>query len=279
MAELWTVQAGTALKRLVTLRDESGNAVTTFNGAESLSLTIWEGSNQAATSTTTSSIVWTDPSAGAVTITLGGTDTATWAAGEQRLQAYITYGGSTYPIFRDPVLLAITAAAGSAATLSSYCTFADCRLFASWVTDLIEFDPTLSSDLAEYRHRARTWFDEWIVAAFTAQQQRRQRNGFLLWTSAGSWDVWLRDQLDAGVLMTDGWRGDRIREINARAAIAFLCEQQIGDTAEATAYQAAGKDHWRRALNLAGSYTCYLDVNSDGKPDILVPLGLKVARA
>jgi hypothetical protein len=153
------------------------------------------------------------------------------------------------------------------------------RLYAGWVTELIEFDPSLSADLAEYRHRARTWFDEWIVSSFQAQQQRRQRNGFLLWTSAGSWDVWLRDQLDAGVLMVTGWRGDRIREINARATIAFVCEQQIGDSAEATAYQAAGRDHWRRALNLGASYTCSLDVNSDGKPDILIPLGLKVARS
>jgi hypothetical protein len=276
MAEIWRIPQGHTLEKDITLQAEAtGDAVTGYTGAETLTLKIWPGGEHPARTVSGSTgLAWVTPPS-LIRATIHYTDTATWDPGPVRLAGTLTSGGRPVPIFLEPVLLLIDAAPGAVVADATYTTWPDLLRVAPWIFGLINDDPTLSADLAEYQRRARTTIDDEIVASNI--ESRRNRGGESLldrtWGGSLASDDWLRTILDDDGLIITGSQGEKVREIAARLAVAYACESQIGQDQGKTSYQEIATEYAKRARAMMAGMVALIDTNADGNPDLRILLG------
>ena len=166
---------------------------------------------------------------------------------------------------------------------------ADVYRVAPWIDTLLIGDGRgLSLDLAEQRHRATTRLDELLIQFYRPfSRLGLGRSGYQLGDAgSGSWSTmqnygnwaWLRNALDSGKLMIDGDRGERPREICARYAVSYACENQIGKGPEETSFQALGDFQRTTGDNLLAGYVAEIDLNGDGMPDLWIDCGRRSVR-
>jgi hypothetical protein len=259
----WSVSQGAALVMpTVTIRDDLGNAITTYTGTEALSTTIWPGGNRAAAVTVAGSWV----SAGAGTI-----NPATLTAAQTTALVPSQYQGLTRltPTGEDGVdvyafELEIRPYVGAETAPTSYCSYADLlRYGRAWLRQLQTSDD--EAGFAEQLGRARSWIDDlahahYRVAAMTmviGSQAFGPRR-------SGARSTWLQEQLDADTLILT----DQIREAAAKKALAFICEGQVGPGESSAPYARLARMYHSQADYLGTCLVLSLDTNGDGFPDV-----------
>jgi hypothetical protein len=279
MGETLRVAQGATLVRQVEVQLEgTDDPVTGFTGSETLALQVWPGGSYPAWTLASSGLAWEDAANALATMTIHQADTAGWVVGPVRVQGFLTSAGRKVPMFLEPMLLWVDPAPGATTAPATYCGWSDLERYAPWMGDLITDDPAFAADFREACARARSTVDDAILAADDSQRRRKGgRNAFLTWTQAGD-SEWLRDELAANHLMVTGTRGDRVREIGARLAIAYVCENQLGQGPGETPFQEIAAKYLRRAHELMATFTAELDTNADGEPDYRIYLGMRSSR-
>jgi hypothetical protein len=268
MAETWIVTQGAALERTVTLRRTDRTVITgTYTGGEVLALVIGYGDDRAPLAAPLSSATWSNATNGLVTVALSQTDTAAWPAGLFRGELHLTSAGRIVVAHRWT--LDVLPAAGTATAAPSYCTWDDLLAVAPWLKGLVADDPTMQSDLAEQRGRARTWF-EGIIHAHDRPASAFDATAFPLVSGGVSLarnPALVQQLVDDLLIVTPD-----VRRANALYAVAETLAPLVGKR-EASTYQELADQFRRQASDLAGALVVELDTNADGYADVVIDLG------
>jgi hypothetical protein len=261
--ENYSLTAGSALTIDVTLKDSSGGPITTFNGTEALTTTVWPGGARA--SSFTAGTAWTSPGAGTFAIAIGAADTAGLAAGRYQLLTRIQPGGQD-PMDCYGCTIDVLASAGSAPAPKMYCDYGDLlRYGRSWLAQLQTDDD--EAGFAEQIGRASSWIDDLAHAHFRAASMALVVGGQAMGPRrSGARSTWLQGQLDAMALLLT----DQIREATAKKALAYLCEGQIGVGGAAQDYARLARMYHSQADYLGTCLTLSLDTNGDGYADVTI---------
>jgi hypothetical protein len=259
--ENYQLTAGSGLTIDVTLKDSAGNPVTTFDGTQALTTTVWPGGSRAVTFSPATT--WTTPAAGTFSIAVTPAETAGLAAGSYQLLTRLSdTSGDVVDCYG--CTLEVQMFAGSAPTPKMYCGYADLlRYGRSWLEQLQTDDD--EAGFAEQIGRATSWIDDLAHAHFRvasmvmvvgcqAMGPRR----------SGARSTWLQAQLDAMTILFT----DQLREACAKKALAYICEGQVGVTEAASAYGRLGRMYHSQADYLGTCLTISLDTDGDGFPDV-----------
>jgi hypothetical protein len=284
----WKVQQGTTLIRIVELRYASDDidgsyrrgdkVVGVYAGTEPLSMSVWEGSDQAPEAVSSSTVAWHSAANGEIKVTLDEANTAGWPVGPLRLQLYLTVGGKRFPVFGDdePQLLEVLPAPGVAVDLPTYASFADLVREAPWIRDLVRSDPTRHSDFEDYLNQARIEMDSIIQRHYRGETIDRQANmDYLLdapaYRSAAT-STTLQTWLDDDRLILTTPNGQRIKRWCALYAAWRVSKTEIGDSDAATAYRKFGANCWHEANAMTSTLVAEIDTTdtADGVADIVV---------
>lgn len=227
--EKLSVRQGSALARVVTLKDAAGKPVTAANGypgytgAEALACKVWPGDNRAPVAEP--SATWKDASKAEVLVELAGDDSATIEAGGYPLALTIADGGEPYTCWE--ALLTILPGPGSEPAPKVLCSLSDIQVHGrAWVAKL-QTDGD-QSGFIEQRGLARDWFLDIVHA----RHPRRGRQGLGMnvfgravggWGSGSGRDPWLVELIEADQLLVT----PRIREANAMYALGLIARGQV----------------------------------------------------
>jgi hypothetical protein len=264
------------------LRNADGSVNTGGAGAAALSAVVWAGDDQATLFAPTTT--WVDALAGHVLLSVAASQTSGLTPGLYKVQLSLALGGQTSK--KDLGLLRLLAAPGSGTAPTTYCSYDDMRRFAPWIGDL-QSGESDETGFAEQRARARTWLHDAIVSRDRPWVWGRSGRvlgepGFLgTWNDGRHGDLgpskWLRDQLDAGYLMTIGPRYDKVREMTAKKSLGYVLEAQLPEAGQRDYATLADRFH-REAEWLLAGYVAELDLNGDGQADYWVRVGVASAR-
>lgn len=288
--EIIEANIGADVVKSLTLTASDGRTpVTGYTNAATLACSAGYGDTRAAAFAP--SVAWDTPSAGTITLTISGSDTATVDPGLYRLYLSITSNGKTRKA--QIAFVRLYAVPGATAASATYCSFDDMLRFAPWIIDLITADPAMQSDLAEQRARARSWLDDIIVNRDRPNEWYRYGQTPFDASFSPRWgygrygdvfpNTWLRGQLANNRLIVR----DMTREITARRAIAYLCESQLGSVAlghasEGTSYQDLANRYLAQAQSLVASYVAELDLTTSNvtatTPSYFVRCGIANSR-
>lgn len=284
-ANVLEVISGATLSRVITLLDENNQPVTTYSADAALVCEAWSGDNQDTAFVLGSQ--WLDPASGTLIVSATAAQTTAWPNTFYRLlltitEADIVKKGLVGFLRIQPAPVDRTAA------IPVYCTFDDVLRYAPWIMDLVTTDPSMQSDLAEQRGRARSWLDEVIL-------QRDRPNDRYLWGVSPTspyfsprWgyglygdiigNPWLRDQLAADKLIVR----PQVVELTAKKTIAYVCEPQLGKAGgeDGTPYQTLARRYHASAGALLSGLVAEIDLSNpkDGIADYWVRCGVISAR-
>jgi hypothetical protein len=221
---------GADRKFTLTLRDDSGSAITTYTGSATLDASVWGGDDLYESFDATAT--WVDAAAGTIRLTLAKADTATLEPGVYQVLLSITASGVTSS--RPVLLLNMLAGPGSTVALTKYGSY-DGMLGIAGSTLPNLLTHTDQAGAAEFLHRARMEFERLIQSRYRGGvSYRRQANlDHLLFGGhreyrSGYQDATLQDYLDDDYLVLDGPTGDAIKRWNNLLACAYLYERQSG---------------------------------------------------
>jgi hypothetical protein len=265
-------KAGSDRAVTLTLKSAAGDAITTYTGSATLEAKVWPGGDRAAVWTPTAT--WVSAAAGTVRVSWTDADTASVAPALYRLQLSVTADAQTATI--DAALVWLRPGPGTTAEPSVYCSFDDVERYAPWITQVIADQPSIESDLGEYRQRAYSRLNDKVI-------DRADRDGWAManvttWPSGTTDRDQFRAWLEAGRLMTSGRRGDAVREMTARWTVAMVCEPLLGNGPGDTPYQSIARRYWAVADSLLILYTAELDTDGDGEANLTVPMGRRSCR-
>jgi hypothetical protein len=253
----------------ITARDFNQIPIT-FAGTETLSARVWAGDDQASLFAPT--VVFIAAGSGTMKLTVAASQTTGLTVGIYRLQVLSTASGRTFEV--ADLRLELTHVPGSAIPPAVYGTFQDCLQYAAWMNTLADQKEDTSGFVTQ-RGRARSWLDDILVSRFKYLSYAPSPGtpGFGAWMMQG-WgrdpipSKWLRDQLASNFLIVR----DQTREIVAKKAIAFVCDQQIDGSDENPYTTLASRFHWQ-AENLVKVYRAEVDLSGDGFADVLINCG------
>lgn len=270
--DIFAVRQGTALDLTVTLTDDQGDPITTYDGTEALAATVWPGGSLA--SSFSPQVAWRLAPAGQVNIGITAAQTATLEEGRYR---------GTLEL-QDPALGWLEASSwamdvllgpGSGKVAPSYCSFPDLlRYGRAWLRNLQTEDD--DAGFSEQCGRARSWLDDTIIAGWQTYYSLNLGDpgygAVLVGQGTGQLpSVWLRQQLDADALIVR----DLVREIAAKKALAFICEGQLGVGEAAEQYAKLGRRYHWDAAQLCKTLRAEIDTIGPGigPPQFAVNLG------
>src|SRR4051812_18787287 len=114
--ENYQLSQGAGLTIEVTLRDSNGAVITSFDGSQSLTTTVWPGGNRFASFTATTT--WTTPAEGVFTIAIMDEQTTGLAPGRYQLLTRLSDAGALVDAYG--CTLDILASAGSESAPRTY---------------------------------------------------------------------------------------------------------------------------------------------------------------
>jgi hypothetical protein len=252
-----------------------GTAATQFLNTDTLTASVWQGTNETALLNPAASWLNSNAPAGQVLISFQNTDSAGLAIGQYYIQAFATRAGTpgrTAALLPKGSSLTVLAAPGTAFTAApTYITISDVRKIAPWIDDLIvpDNDTGFDSQLAA----ARSWLDEIILRNYRGGNvSLLGYHGFALdaWYTGGGrrtslTNRWLFAALQSNQLLVT----PRIRELQAYYALSKICESMITKSGQ---YIALAARFRFEAESLVASTTCEIDVNGDGFGEVPINL-------
>jgi len=260
--ENYSITQGAALSIDVTLRDQAGAAITTYDGSQSLATTVWPGGMRSVSFA--AATTWTDPAAGTIAIALAAAQTAALAPGRYQLLTRLDDAGTTVDAYG--CTLDVLAAAGSGLTPRTYCDYSWLlRYGRSWLRQLQTDDD--EAGFAEQLGRARSWIEDLAHAHYRVASMAMVVGGQAMGPRrSGARSTWLQEQFDADTLMLT----DQIREAAAKRALALICEGQVGLGEQAGQYARLARMYHSQADYLGSCLTMSLDTNGDGFADVTI---------
>lgn len=269
--ETVTVRQGTALSLTITLANSAGPL--TYLGTETLEAIVWAGDDQSALATLTPT--WLDATAGTVSLTIPASTTTSLSPQAYTISLTVVSATVKYEGWR--AWLRVESGPGSASVPAAWCSYDDMLRYASWL-DQIQGE-TDTAGFLEQRARATEWAIEQALARardmldsqYVRHAPRVDPNTVAwaipdygvdlgpMWGNSSYWTPQILADLntfrtwlaDTGIVDVDG----RLKEIVARYAIGMACDQQIGQAADKTSYQALAARFKRRAIQLMAGYT------------------------
>lgn len=261
------IEKGRSADYIVTIKDDTGDAVTTYAGTEPLSLEVWPGGSTSAYGLSASTVTWLDVSAGTVTLSLDEADTPLLSTGDEL--AILITDVKTYEVFRACLEVAESPGLGTAP--ATYATVADMRAECSWIESI-----SGGADRGGYlrqRALAREWTDAILQSAYPVLQQERW-DVFATAPALGL-NVWLQQQLDADNLVLTGPYGRRIVRANALYACHLVLRDEVSRSKEKSHYQTLADTFHREAMAALQGITAGIDTNDDGIADVQIPLSVQ----
>lgn len=256
----------------ISLFTTEGAPAAGFFSSDALSAVIWSGEDQAIAYQP--SISWINPAQGLIQINVAaaGVATAGLTPGIYRIQASVFANAQTIVILDGAIKF--TASPGAAAPLPVYCSFADLKVYAPWLDNLLDTRDELTGFAVE-RGRARQWLDDLIARSYrggTASVFGNDPGGNWggLWGSrrTEAYSPFIVAQLQANALIVR----PAIVEAVATYALGIICRAQLGRSG-ASDYARLADSFLADAHNSAICLTAELDTNGDGIADIVIPLG------
>jgi hypothetical protein len=268
---VFKVVAGKYRKWRYTLRTRANAAVTTYTSEATRECVATVGDDREPVATFTAT--WDDAPTGKLFLELPPEETEDLTPGTYRVLLSITASGNTVAEYIG--WLSVEPAPGDGEAAETLCSIDDVRRECRWIDQVISKNAHMQSDLAEQRGRAWTRLKDAIVAAYRPKRVGRYAD----WINTGGGirgdSEWMREQLDAGLLLTSGSRGDRPKQITALWTIAETLRGTADDLrGDKQPYSYAAVCELRASQLLAG-YVAELDLNDDDEPDLWVPLGVK----
>jgi hypothetical protein len=165
---------------------------------------------------------------------------------------------------------------------------ADLRRVFPLIGELVQANPSLTSDFSEQREDARRWLDRQLMARVRqALQSQRSRHapvvsvppiapadgadGGPTWGPSTIPDTTLRDQEEAfrGFLAADALLlGDGLAaRTSAHYAVYLACDGMPGEASSKDTWHSVGDHHRRRAASLLRGWVARLDTDGDGVAD------------
>jgi hypothetical protein len=251
--------------------DKNGAAITTALAGDPLQATVWMGDDQAALFHP--SLTWIDNTQGTTKLTVAAAQTAALAAGVYRLECYWIPNNLRRRFFNG--FLELEHSAGSAAALSTYCSYNDLLAYAPQVAKLAAADD--QSLFAEERHNARLLFESKVLDRYRPQPGRTRRyvdatgllaGPFLRYAdppigSAVPTSAQIAAYLTANKLVVS----EDIIRCNALLAAAFVYQANPGAQ---NVYQQLGQQAAKDAQAQFEQSTLEFDTNSDGTPELRI---------
>lgn len=270
------------------LRDGAGDLLYPPPAVVQVAASLWAGDDQQPACA--ADAAW-DAGAGQFQLRLPSATTATLAPSLYRLVLSARLLTDAESVRRPIGFVRVLPAPGTTtAPLKVYCTLDDCLQYAPWLLDLVTSDPSMQSDLAEQRARARAWLDDVILAAdrpaaaygaaSPSDPSFSPRWGMGAFGDTGP-NPWLRAQLNDDKLIVR----PLTREITARKAISLLSEPQTGAACGggATPYQLLAQKYEAVANALVAGYVAEINTTSLPNDEVyaagyIVRCGVKSSR-
>lgn len=164
---------GTTEVHAFTIRNRAQQAIIgVFTEDDVLSASVWRGDDQATLITPT--VEWVDPDQGVVVLTITESMISGISPGTYRLQAFVTPQSDDHPrCFLDGAIR-FEPTAGTAVPLPVYATSDDMEIYCPQVMKLQDLLVD-QANFAQQRHRARTWFDRYVLDHYNPQPGRSRR--------------------------------------------------------------------------------------------------------
>lgn len=280
---------------LTAIGTDGNPAPANITGASAILASIWPGGNQAVSATEAVAVV--SAMDGSCVLTVSAADTqAVGVAGICTVRVlYTTAAGHTLEGWRGQLQLADSPGTGAAPKV--YCTRRDMTAVAGWIDRVQDLDADLGG-FASQRGQARQTIDETVMARYRSiLDDQVRRHGPLsstppivptsgvdagpYWGPSAIPDVDMQAQIEglAATLAADTptvptLRLDaRLTRIAALLAVAIVCDQQLGEAAEGTSYQALARKYRQRALTQL--YGCEFKVNTTVPPGFVADLVIR----
>ena len=259
---------GIAAPFVITLRDDLGNPVTTYTGAEALAGVVWAGADQAPALSLAPA--WLSASAGTIAVPLSASSTAILGAGRYRVQ--LKLADNSADLYEG--FLEVSDSAGTAQAPTSYGSFDDLLDRAPWVEKLQR--PTDLAGFARQRYLARNWFEDLLHRHYrgpsgfsTDYQFGASLFGPLDVYRDGRRSAELQGWLDANRLDVT----PSVIEAVTYYALALLCDRQVTPSKDDNGYAASARKFFSRAEAAAALITAEIDSDGDGLNDLTIRLG------
>lgn len=259
--ENYQVSQGSALTIQSALVDQSGNVVTTYTGAETLTTLVWPGGAQPTTYTPTTT--WVTPAQGTISILVTAADSTGLAAGRYQVLTRVTASGHD-PVDGYGCTLDVLQAPGTETPPTTYCAYSDLlRYGRSWLRQLQTGDD--EAGFAEQLGRGRSWIEDLAHAHYRVASMTMVVGSQAFGPRrSGARSTWLEQELAADTLIIT----DQVREAAANRALYEICRAQIGVGDKAGDYARLARMYRSQADYLGTCLTLSLDTNGDGFADV-----------
>ncbi len=257
----------------IELFDEEGVAVTAYNGAQDLIVTVWPGGTRAPSFTfTNGNATWltTTPAANTCQIILTGAQTATLIPGKYDLKLQIDDAGELVKAFDCNIT--IEAAPGTDTQPPTYPidpakAYNELLKYGrSWLKQLQTSDD--EAGFAEQMGRARTNLEDVIHSRYRVASMVMVVGGQAFGPRrSGARSVWLTQQLAANTLTVT----DKVAEYTAKRALGYICQGQI-DGDPNNKYAKLARMYHSHADALAASMVVELDTSGNGLAPVVIDL-------
>jgi len=247
----------------------AGTASGSFLGTDTLTASVWAGTNETALLTPTAT--WISAPNAQVRVSFQNADSLSLAISQYYLQAYATRIGTptrATALLPRGTSLEILAAPGATFTpRPTYIVLNDVRKIAPWVSDLQV--PDDNSGFDDQLADSRDWLDELILRNYRGGNvSLLGYHGFALdaWYTGGGrrtslTNHWLFTALQTNQLLVT----PRVKQLLAYFALSKICESMITKSGQ---YVALASRFRFEAESLLASTTVEIDVNGDGWGEI-----------
>jgi hypothetical protein len=281
---LCSFPVGTDFDKTLQLTVDGVSPITSYQNTDTLSADFWPGADQPAYGTAPT-VAWVDASTAQFSVSFLAATTSALDIGQHSVRVKATRAGRTTVIAEFKVEL--TPSPGSAASLKTYCSYADLLKYAPWV-DKLQSSQDQAGFLRE-RNDARLWFEDLLHRHWRGGQGLSPDYYFLPGiafggTNFGRYATVYRSGVRSSQLQTwldsggqDGGDGlmvtSQVIEAVACYAISRIAQNQFAPGKEST-YHAFAVLFGERAESAASLITAELDTNGDGLTDTYVRLGI-----
>jgi hypothetical protein len=249
-----------------------------FSAGDTLASVVSAGQDQP--SVLTPPAIWLDAVAATYRVSFSNAQTAALLPEIYRMMTTASRGGRSAVI--GNVRLEVLSAAGSAASIPVYGTYADMLLYCSWIGDLQ--DDSDEAGFLGQRGRARSWLDDILVSRFKwgggGQLGDPGSFSFFSGGGGGSGDPWQTKTFRGYLAANTGVAGttalicyDQVREIVSRRAIYHVLDAQVNRTDGSNPFKSLGREYRNEADGLVKLLRAEIDTTGTGYATYIINCG------